>query len=286
MKKLAKILALVAMSLVLCLGVVAFSACGENVDKEVTYFGQYHYTSHGNEYGIAVNVTVKGDTITKVEKVASSYVECSAENPDYGWTADKIANWNNGLSGLLAKYNGKKVDDVKALTGSISGVDEAEKNELSDSNLVITGATQGCVRVLKAVQNALDTKAAAAKTVVGEYHYTSHGNEYGIKVSVTVVDGKIFNLAKVDSSYVECSAENPDYGWTADKIANWNNGLPGLLAKYNGKKVDDVKALTGSISGVDEAEKNELSDSNLVITGATQGCVRVLKAVQNALGNL
>lgn len=279
MKKLVKVLGLLAMSLVLCLGVVAFAAC-DNATEE-TYFGQYHYSSYGHEYGIAVNVTVKGDKITKVEKVASPYVECSA--PVSTWTEENVANWNNNLASLLGKYAGKTVDEVKAVTCSINGVDNATANAVSDDNLVITNATQGSARVLKAVQNALTTKAAAAKTVEGEYHYpnaySATAPDYGVKVKVTVQDNKIFNVAIVESDYVEVTA-------TWNNKATWDDNVASLLAAYNGKTVTAVKAVTCSINGVDSATENTVSDSALAITGATQGSARVLKAVQDALAKL
>lgn len=279
MKKIFKTLAVCAVAGTLMAGTMALAGCG---DKEETYFGQYHYTSYGHEYGIAVNVTVNGDKIKKVEKVTSNYVEVSS--PVSTWTEANVTAWNNGVAGLLAKYEGKTVAAVKDATATISGVADAKENKVSDSDLVLTGATQGSARILKAVQDALTNKAAAAKVVEGEYHYTSYGHEYGFKVSVSVVDGKIFGVNKVASDYVEVSS--PVSTWTEENVATWNNGIAGLLAAYSGKTVDAVKAATSSIKGVDEATANSVSDSTLVITGATQGSARVLKAVQDALSKL
>lgn len=151
MKKLVKVLALTALSAVVCLGVLVFAACNNGT----TYQGEYHYNSHNNEYGIKVEVTVADGKITKVAKVDSDYVECSAVNANYGWTQEDVDNWNNKLDDLLKAYEGKTVESVKAATCSISGVDNATENKVSDSDLVITDATQGSARVLKAVQNAL-----------------------------------------------------------------------------------------------------------------------------------
>lgn len=277
MKKLFKTLAVCAVAGTLCAGIAVFSGCGA---KEETYFGQYHYTNYGHEYGIAVNVTVKGDDIIKVEKVASNYVEVSA-----GWTEEGKTTWNNGINTLLAKYADKTVTEVKAATGTIDKIDSATANSVSDNDLLITGATQGSVRVLKAVQDALNNKKAAAKVVEGEYHYPNAWDatapHYGIKVSVTVVDGTIFNVEKVASNYVEVTDS-----WTEEGKAIWNDGIDGLLDAYTGKTVEAVRAVTGTIKGVEDAEANALSDSTLLISGATQGSVRVLKAVQDALAKL
>lgn len=280
MKKTFKALAVCAVAGTLCAGVAAFAGCGG--DKEETYFGQYHYTSYGHEYGIAVNVTVNGDKITKVEKVTSNYVEVSA--PVNTWTEENVATWNNGLNGLLAKYNGKTVAAIKDATATIKGQAEATEDKISDTDLVITGATQGSARVLKAVQDALTNKKSAAKMATGEYHYTNYGHEYGFKVSVSVVDGKIFGVNKVKSDYVEVS--DPVSTWTEENVATWNNGLDALLAKYSGKDVTTISSATSSIKGVADATADSVSDSTLVITGATQGSARVLKAVQDALAKL
>ena len=281
MKKTFKALAVCAVAGTLCAGVAAFAGCG---DAEETYFGQHHYTSYGHEYGIAVNVTVKGDDIIKVEKVASGYMECSAATNE-NWGEDQVANWNNNIDGLLAKYADKSVTEVKAATGAIKGQAEATADSLSDKDLLITGATQGSVRVLKAVQDALNNKAPAAKVAEGEFHYNSYNHEYGIKVNVSVVDGKIFGVDKVASDYVECSAATNEK-WGETQVANWNDNFDDLLSAYVGMTTAEVNAVTGTIKGQADATADSLSDNDLLISGATQGSVRVLKAVQDALGKL
>ena len=153
MKKLFKAFLLVAV-VACCAVAVAFAGCGDKTTG-TTYEGEYHYT-HNNEYGFVVKVTVDGDKITKVENITGDkYVSCSAVNENLDWTQAKVDNWNNNLNALLKAYEGKTVAEIKAATGSIKGVEDATENKLSDSALVITDATQGSVRVLKAVQNAL-----------------------------------------------------------------------------------------------------------------------------------
>lgn len=154
MKKLFKAFLLVAV-VACCAVAVAFAGCGDKTTG-TTYEGEYHYNSHNNEYGFVVKVTVDGDKITKVEDITGDkYVSCSAVNENLDWTQAKVDNWNNNLAGLLKAYEGKTVAEIKAATGTIKGVNEATDNTLSDSALVITDATQGSVRVLLAVQNAL-----------------------------------------------------------------------------------------------------------------------------------
>lgn len=150
MKKLVKVLSLLALSVVVCLSIVAFAACSNGT----TYEGEYHYNAHNHEYGMAVKVTVADGKITKVEDVTGDkYVSCSAAYGD--WTEDSRKNWSDNLPKLLKAYEGKTVEEVKAATSSISGQDGAEANAVSDSSLKITDATQGSARLLKAVQNAL-----------------------------------------------------------------------------------------------------------------------------------
>lgn len=157
MKRLIKTISIAVMAVALCVCAFAFAAC-DSTEKEAeskTYNGEYHYDNHGAEYGVKVAVTVKGDTIEKVEIVTSDYVEISPANAEYGWTEENIAVYTNGKSNLLKAYEGKKVSDVKAVTASIKGQNDAEENSVSDSALIITGATQCSARLLLAVQNAL-----------------------------------------------------------------------------------------------------------------------------------
>lgn len=156
MKKLLKTISLAIAVAALSVCAFTFAACSENEEVSKTYNGEYHYDNYGTEYGVKVAVTVKGDTIEKVEIVSSDYVEISEANDDWGWTAANIAVYTDGKSDLLASYEGKKVSDVKAATASIKGVNDAEENVVSDSDLLISGATQCSARLLLAVQNALE----------------------------------------------------------------------------------------------------------------------------------
>ena len=153
MKKFAKVLAVLSIAAVATAGVAAISACNSGE----TYNGDYHYANSPGEgnYGIKVKVTVSDGKITKVEKVDSDYIECSAVNENLNWTQAKVDNWNNKLPELLKSYEGKTVEEVLAMTSSIKGVDGATTNSVSDDSLVITDATQGSARVLKAVQDAI-----------------------------------------------------------------------------------------------------------------------------------
>lgn len=147
MKKLLKVLALVAV-VACCAVAVAFAGCGESAK---TYDGEYKYeiAAWHTTYGVKVEVTVKDDTIQSVKIVDSDYVVVTS-------TWDNKATWENGVEGLLKAYEGKKVADVKAVKVEVATGDFAGQPEsVADSNLMITGATQGSGRLLLAVQDAL-----------------------------------------------------------------------------------------------------------------------------------
>ena len=146
MKRMTKLLAVLAVGAVATAGVVGLAACGE---KGEVVTGEYHYANAWDktapDYGIKVNVTVKGDEIVKVEIAESDYVEVTDS-----WK-DK-ALWNDGIDELLAAYEGLKVSDVEAVTVTKDG---DVPSAVSDEDLMISGATQGSGRLLLAVQDAL-----------------------------------------------------------------------------------------------------------------------------------
>lgn len=151
MKKFTKIMT--ALAVIGCSAcVAAFAGCS----KDSSYTGEYQYTASGTNYGIKVSVTVDSDNvITSVKKVDSDYVDVTEALPDYGWTQENVDNWNNNLDALLKSYEGKTVEEVLALTVTVSesGAPSTDSEELG--GLIITGATMGSGRLLLAVQDAL-----------------------------------------------------------------------------------------------------------------------------------
>ncbi len=145
MKRMKKALIGLAVGAVAALGVVGLAACGGNT---TTLEGEYQYTAWNTNYGVKVEVTVNKDdnTIEKVEIVESDYVQCTES-----WEDRNI--YVNGEAELLAAYEGISVDDVLAMTVTLDkdGIPTA----VSESDLLITGATQSSGRLLKAVQDAL-----------------------------------------------------------------------------------------------------------------------------------
>ena len=121
--------------------------------------------NYGHTYGVVVEVTVENNIITRVEDITLSnadskdWVPVSAANPDYGWTDEAVANWNTNEEWLLAQYEGWSVADILALDAYVKTggepYSEDKNTDAVESSLVISGATQGSIRVLLAVQDAL-----------------------------------------------------------------------------------------------------------------------------------
>ena len=241
--------------------------------------GEYSYLNPYNpasaRYGIAVKVVMKGETIAKVLVEDSPYTSVSQ-----GW--DGASVWNGGLEGLLASYVGRTRSDI--LSESVAVDENGVPQSVSDSSLLITGATQGSGRLLLAVQNALGTQTVQGETYAGEYHYTNYGVEYGVKVNVTVNGGVITNVAIADSEYTQLSPANPDYGWTDENRQNYLDSETALLAAYVGKSVGAV--ITMSVSVNEKGEPTGVPDGSLLISGATQSSGRILLAVQDALAGI
>lgn len=149
MKKFSKIVMGVVAVSAMAAAAFGFAGCGETAK---TYEGSYHYPNawnpEGAEYGVKVKVTVNGDKISKVEIVESDYVQVTAS-----WESKQT--YIDGEANLLKAYEGKTVADVKGYTASIKGVGDAETNAVSESSVLLTGATQSSARLLLAVQDAL-----------------------------------------------------------------------------------------------------------------------------------
>ena len=246
-------------------GLFALANADNSVGGGETYEGEYSYTAWGTNYGIKVYVTVSDNTIQNVTVLDSDYVEVTDS-----WEDKNI--WIDGLDGLLATYKGKTVGEI--LSATVVTDDTGVPGSVSDSSLMISGATQGSGRLLLAVKNALTN--AGYSVHEGEYSYTAWGTNYGIKVNVVVKDDAVVSVAVVDSDYVEVTDS-----WDNKNI--WIDGLDGLLSAYSGKTVGEI--LSATVVTDDTGVPGSVSDSSLMISGATQGSGRLLLAVQNALTN-
>ncbi len=195
----------------------------------------------------------------------SDYVEVTDS-----WTNKEI--WNNGIADLLKAYKGKTIAEILAVDVTTAN---SVPSKVSDSSLMITGATQGSGRLLLAVQDALS--GLGYEVYEGEYHYPnawdSTAPDYGIAVRVVLNGNVVEAVGIANSDYVEVTDS-----WTNKDI--WNNGIADLLKAYKGKTVEELLAVTVTTN---DSIPSSVSDASLVITGATQGSGRLLLAVQNAL---
>ncbi len=161
---------------------------------------------------------------------------------------------------------------MKKVTKLIAGV------VLAASVAATAGALAGC--------------GENGETYKGEYSYENTwtpGNYYGIKVSVTVKDGKITkvvcddipeNWTNITESWKEGTSAG-DLGH--DKAAA---GLNDYLKKFEGKTVEEVLALEVSVNENGQPNTDDAGDASqgsLIYTGATQTSGRIILAVQDAL---
>ena len=130
----------------------------------------------------------------------------------------------------------------------------------------------------------------------GEYSYESHNRTYGIKVEVTVENGKITKVERLKHDWTEAT-DLVMGDW--DGGANYNKEINNELKKFNGLSVDDVLDLEVAVTeeGAPETQKTNgeanpnfkplvIGDTNLVLAGSTQSSGRLVLAVQDALENL
>lgn len=151
MKKFLSVMLVVALCLTCAL---ALTACAQEEVKAGEYSYANPYSATAPKYGVKVNVTVKGDTIVKVELVDSDYVRTSsswvvnANEGDLGYEATEAA-----YADYLARFEGKKVADILALT--VTTAENGTPSAISSADYVLTGATQSSGRIVLAIQNAI-----------------------------------------------------------------------------------------------------------------------------------
>jgi hypothetical protein len=266
-----------------------------------TTFGDYmRVESNAKEYyeavvGNSISVTVGGVAKTDILSYNTLSKEVNGYWPKtYGENDTSYSRWkvNRDATINYVKENGvSKLSSLKLSTEKVEDAYGVQATYWTDGT-VSTGATWSdlykdngsSVGYLTYGQLILKAYCQAQGTVYeGEYSYSYRDINYGVKVQVAVYDGKIIDVTIVNSDLKQLSDANPLYGWTEDNRTNYKTNEAKLLEAYNGKTVAAVKAATASISGVEDAEENKVSDSDLLLTGATQCSARILKAVQNAL---
>ena len=158
MKKIFKGMAILAVTAAVGTGLALTTGCG---GKDGEYIGSYHYANPWNpsqSYGIVVKVYVENNIITRVEDITKT----REDSKDWivvseGWADKQI--WIDNEEYLLAQYEGMSVAEVlaiKAYTATNGQPYGQDKNaDALDNSLVISQATQGSIRLLLAVQDAL-----------------------------------------------------------------------------------------------------------------------------------
>ena len=137
--------------------------------------------------------------------------------------------------------------------------------------LIVTLAISCC----EACALAFTACGSKSKVYTGEYSYTSHNTNYGVKVNVTVEEDVIKKVEIVDSDYVVATPA----GWA--NLSKWEAGLDQLLKSYEGKTVSEIKAI--NVACTDKVPNKGQDCSGHVIADATQGSGRLLLAIQDAL---
>ena len=113
MKKIFKGLSILVASTALCGGIAMATACDSGYNGE--YTGEYHYTSHDQEYGMKVKVTVENNIITKVEDVTGdayisvsdgweAYVDKTGGVAAYAWAYADVEGFSTMTDAEKEKY--------------------------------------------------------------------------------------------------------------------------------------------------------------------------------------
>ncbi|MCH5159505.1 MAG: hypothetical protein J1F66_01475 [Clostridiales bacterium] len=157
-----KKLIVIALVVVMALSIVAFAACGGSE----TVTGEYSYENYGHTYGAKVDVTVKNGVITKVklytDEEAGGWVRTTKSENDWAKGKPGDADYALGYEKTEAAYadwlvkafEGKTVEEVKAYETAMDLAKYTQSVSPADVNLA--GATQSAVRIIRAVQNALE----------------------------------------------------------------------------------------------------------------------------------
>ena len=287
MKKTSKILAVVIVAALAVAALVVFAACGgQTLTGEAHYQVSYDGGVTKLDYGVKVDVTVKGDIITGVKlysEEATGWTRTSADNADHGWTGHDATEaaydkWIND------NFVGANVADVLAWSASATAAGQHVYNGPIIEYAAGETAQQSSARIIVAVQNALE-KLDGLKKVTGEYSYESYGHTYGVKVDVFVKDGAIFSVrmyTDAETGWVRTTAS-----WEENKPTEGNLGFAKAEAAYEQYLKDTFRGKTVEEVNAYQASKEDWSISEgAKLAGATQSAVRIVLAVQNALSKL
>jgi flavin-binding protein dodecin len=260
---------------------------------------EYYQAVQANNVSVKIGTTTNKELLTfkTLSKDENSYWRGTGDN-NYGSSiaeADRTeySRWQLNRDATVKYVLENGVDNIFNLKKSDDAVTDTygKKSYYWSDGTVTTGATWNDMNQTPTKSAGyysyaeLINKAyyeAVGTTYQGEYSYTNYGTNYGVKVEVSVKNGKILNVAILPSDLVQLSPANAEYGWTEAMRTEYLNNEISLLKAYVGKSVTEIQSATASIKGVADAETNSVSISDLKI-GASQSSARLLLAVQNAL---
>lgn len=183
MKKIFKVLSILAATTALTAGIATATACSAGYNG--VYEGEYSYNNaYGGTYGMRVEVTVENNIITKVRDITNTdlakqgdkeWTVCSPSGINPYWDDSSVKNWKDNKAWLLQQYEGKSVAEILDLkVYTAYGYSQVDGKWVEDdtkmgqpygvdknngfSEYLISNSTQGSGRLLLAVQNALSKK--------------------------------------------------------------------------------------------------------------------------------
>ena len=283
MKKIFKALAVLAATAAVGTGVAFSAGCG---GTDGVYYGEYHYIGAHSAvpYGMVVEVTVKNNVITKVKDITNTDDEHAKALQTYKDVID-------GEEVAEASYH--------AFTTVSTGWENYFDQQVNAYSVWILLTGEKIIKTYYAEEADFDSYDANA------YYYAEleDGNRTGKWIKW---DKELWDKGK-EVLPEPAATEVHSYGWYNKNNAGWTDHESWLLQQYVGWNVSDIKDITvytnfgywltagawgPSVGGVDYNSKGEpygvdyngaLKDSELLISGATQGSGRLLLAVQNAL---
>lgn len=287
MKKTSRILAVVLSLALVVAAIAVLAACAKPI--ELTGECKYENTwNKGSYYGAKVDVTVKGNIITKVrlyseQETGWTRTSAGQTGENAKWTAaDHDATEAAYESFINTKIVGQKVDTVLGWSAMATEKGQTISGEAPNIERA-AGATsqQSAARIIVAVQNALE-KIEGISKYEGECHYDSWGHTYGAKVSVYMRDGKIIAVKLHEEKETDWVRTSPDgNGWTHHDATEaaypaWINST------FVGKTAEQVNAYEATATAEGQSVGEGLT---IQLTGATakQSAARIIVAVQNAI---
>ena len=282
MKKIFKGIAVLAATAAVGTGVAFAAGCG---GTDGVYYGEYHYVGQHSDvpYGMVVEVTVKNNIITNIKDIT---------NTDAAKDYQTYKDVRDGKEAAEATYH--------AFTVVSPGW---ETYFAANAPYWLLDKGKNLVEPEDKTKVPVDKSKMLNKK--REEDYVADGLYFAdIDKNTGKRTGYYIKWEKGDDLPTPAQTNVYSYGWTDANSSNWSSHESWLLQQYVGWSVADIldidvytnfgyKLVTGGRE-LDTDSMGEpygtdynvaLKDSELLITGATQGSGRLLLAVQNALKN-